>query len=76
MVQGMLSFEPETTRLRPGMAVEWFLIDRGYWRTAEYVRTIKRGRRLGMIEVRPTAGVPKSRLFVRPDHVKPIGTPA
>lgn len=75
MVQGILSFEPETIELRPGTPVNWFLPNRGYWRTAEYVRTIERGRRFGMIEIRPTAGLPKKRLFVRPEYVKPIASP-
>ena len=71
MVQQTLSFV-----LNPGITVEWFVARRGYWRTAEYVRTIKRGHRRGKIEIRPTGGIPKKRLFIRPEYVKPMGSPS
>ena len=64
--------EPEGGQMDPENRIEWFLPDRGYWRTGIYIRTIERGRRFGMIEIEPTGKLPKPRLFVKPDHVRPM----
>jgi hypothetical protein len=52
--------------------VEWFVANRGYWRTGIYIRTIERGRRFGWIEIAPTGGLPKPRIKLKPDHVRPF----
>lgn len=65
MVQLLFEFVPEIT-------VEWFVANRGYWRTGIYIRTIERGRRFGWVEIAPTGGLPKPKIKVKPDHVRPM----
>ena len=65
--------EPEGDEMEPKKTViEWFLVKRGYWRTGLYIRTVERGRRFGMIEIEPTGQLPKPRLYVKPDNVRPM----
>ncbi len=65
--------EPRRDEMEPKKTVvEWFLVNRGYWRTGLYIRTVERGRRFGMIEIEPTGKLPKPRLFLRPDNVRPM----
>lgn len=65
--------EPRGGEMEPKKTiVEWFLVNRGYWRTGLYIRTVERGRRFGMIEIEPTGKLPKPRLFLRPDNVRPM----
>ncbi len=67
MVQRTFGFDPET-----GTPIEWFAPKREIWRTGIFVRMIQRGRRRGMVEIEPTAGVPKKRLIIPAECVKPI----
>ncbi len=57
--------------IKAGAPVQYYTDDTGI-RTGRYVTTIERGANFGLMVIKPTAGVPRRLIKVRPDAVRCI----
>lgn len=61
--------------MNPGDSVYWWSFATGS-RTGRFVRIVKRGRNRGLARIEPTGGIPRKKVFVKPELVEPITPPA
>lgn len=56
--------------MNPGDIV-WWKTDAKGSRTGRFVRTVKRGHNAGLVQIEPTDGIPRKKVYIAPEHVKP-----
>ena len=58
-------------KMEHGAVVEFYLPECGN-HTGTYIKTVEKGKRFGLMEIKTTCGVPRITVYVRPEEVKKI----